>query len=126
MSARRTLQETIDRANAYAEAGADALFLIGVPVDDFPRIAGAVPRPLGANVDSIPPARLKETRITLATYTLILQNVAQVAVHKAILELKTTGALTESAKASLPRDVNAKLTRSEEITGQAKQYGITP
>jgi methylisocitrate lyase len=126
IAAKRSMQEGIDRANAYAEAGADVLFFIGPPIDDFPKIASAVSKPLGANVDSVPLAKLRETRIKLATYTLVLQNVAQAAVHKSILELKTTGSWTESSKLTLPRDVNAKLTRSAEITDQAKKYGITP
>lgn len=64
------LDETIARARAYAEAGADALFLTGVATtDQLAAIAGAVSRPLilGTLSPALDdPARLAANRVRIA------------------------------------------------------------
>ena len=123
LAAGRPMSETIDRGAAYAEAGAQLLFFAGLRFEDMPKVAAAVRRPLMAQMlaDTTLP-RARESRVTIAVYTSLLQDIALGAVHRALTELKTTGTMSETAKLSTPRDVQSLLTRTREITDRAAKY----
>lgn len=123
LAAGRPMSEAIDRGAAYAEAGAELLFFAGLRFEDMPKVTAAVQRPLMAQMSADTMlARARESRVTIAVYTSLLQDIALGAVHRALTELKTTGTMIETAKLSLPRDVQNQLTRTREITERAAKY----
>src|SRR5687767_3698867 len=123
LAAGRPMSEAIDRGAAYAEAGAELLFFAGLRFEDMPRIAAAVKRPLMAQMyaDTVL-TRARESRVRVALYTLLLQDVALGAVHRALTELKTTGTMIETATLSPPREIEDQLTRTREVTDRAAKY----
>jgi 2-methylisocitrate lyase-like PEP mutase family enzyme len=127
LSAGLTLNETLDRGVAYAEAGADVLYFSGLQTQDYPRAVRTVKRPLCTTVAAdMPIAEVKRAGIGLALYTRLLQDIAMGAVHNALLELKTTGMMPNANKIALPRDFSATLIRTWEITGRARKYRVIP
>ena len=63
----------------------------------------------------------------MAVYASFLQNIAQSAVYDALVELKSTGMLTRSAKGqrlggTIPAEVRAKLLRTAEMADRGKKY----
>jgi 2-methylisocitrate lyase-like PEP mutase family enzyme len=123
LAAGRSLRETIDRGAAYAEAGAELLFFAGLRFEDMPKVAAAVQRPLMAQMlADTTLARARDSRVTVALYTSLLQNIALGAAYRALTELKTTGTMIETAKLALPRDIDNQLTRTRELSERAAKY----
>src|SRR5215831_4867515 len=86
--------EMLDRAAAYAEAGADAVWL-GLPTPaDYVRAAGIVKKPLMAGIGrgNLPATveAMKAAHVAVGQ-AVTMMNIALGGVDKALLELKTTG-----------------------------------
>jgi 2-methylisocitrate lyase-like PEP mutase family enzyme len=89
------LDEAIERARAFAQAGADILF-VEAPnsEDELARIAGCLPWPVMANMVEggatplLPPARLEALGFALAAYPLTLLSAAVKAMRDALADLK--------------------------------------
>src|SRR5262249_13081119 len=102
----------MDRAAAYAEAGADAVW-IGLPTaQEYVRAADIVKKPLmavigGANFPATA-AAMKAARVAVGQSASMV-NIALGAVDKALAELKTTGRMTEAQKGSLNREMSDKV-----------------
>jgi 2-methylisocitrate lyase-like PEP mutase family enzyme len=127
LAEQRSMQEALDRGAACAEAGADVIFFAGMRPADTAKARDVVKRPLMSTVNaSTTPAMLKEARISLGVYAGQLLQIGLGAVYQALQELKTTGVIANSAKASIPGDVFQKLTGSADVTARARKYGLIP
>jgi methylisocitrate lyase len=83
LPAKLSMEETLARGAAFAQAGADLIYFAGMKIEDFPRAAEAVKIPLYGSFH-LPLARLKAARIKLAVYTTAMREIATGAVHNAL------------------------------------------
>jgi 2-methylisocitrate lyase-like PEP mutase family enzyme len=119
--------EMLDRAAAYAEAGADLIW-IGLPTAaDYVKAAEMIKKPLfgvigGANF----PATVEGMRAARFTVgqTGPGVNIALGAVDKALTEIKTTGRMTEAQKGALSRTTTEKVEQVEELNARSKKYNL--
>jgi len=119
--------EMLDRAAAYAEAGADAVW-IGLPTaNDYVKAAGIVKKPLMAVVGNANfPATveaMKAARISVGQ-SATMMGIALGAVDKALTELKATGRMTEAQKGTLNRATTDKVEQVEELNQRSRKYNL--
>src|SRR6266481_2249707 len=119
--------EMLDRAAAYAEAGADAVW-IGLPTaQDYVMAADMIKKPLMAVIGrpNFPAtaAAMKAARIAVGQ-TPAMVNIALGAVDKALAELKGTGRMTEAQKGALSRETSRKVERVEELNARSRKYNL--
>ena len=123
-------QKTIERALAYAEAGAETVWIIGMPIEENATITDTVKIPLtGQMFFDTPFAKAKESRITVVTYPSFLQNFAQGAVYEGLLELKHTGALAKSSRGQrlgqiVPNDIRNNTIDTDEYRDKGTRYHL--
>src|SRR5438093_7691362 len=119
--------EMMDRAAAYAEAGADAVW-IGLPAaQDYVKAADMVKKPLiavigGANFPATA-AAMKAARVAVGQSASMV-NIALGAVDKALVELKTTGRMSEAQKGSLSREMSDKIEQVQELNARSGKYNL--
>jgi len=119
--------EMLDRAAAYAEAGADAVW-IGLPtVQDYVRAADTIKKPLmavigGANLPATT-AAMKAARIAVGQSASMV-NIALGAVDKALIELKATGRMTDAQKGALSRETTEKVEQVEQLNARSRKYNL--
>src|SRR5438094_8684737 len=119
--------EMLDRAAAYAEAGADAAWN-GLPsAQDYVRAADMIKKPLmttigGRNMPATA-AAMKAARIAVGNAPSMV-NIALGAIDKALAELKTTGQMTAAEKGSLSRETSAKVEQVEELNARSRKYNL--
>src|SRR5947208_5710912 len=119
--------EMLDRAAAYAEAGADAVW-IGLPTaQDYVKAADIVKKPLmavigGANFPATA-AAMKAARVAVGQSASMV-NIALGAVDKALVELKTTGRMAEAQKGSLRREMSDKVEQVQELNARSRKYNL--
>ncbi len=124
------IESITERGVAYAEAGADALWYQRVPFDDLPGIANAAGLPLmGRMTSGTPVSDARAAGIALMWYPALVQNIAQGAVYDALMELRDTGLMTESAHGeilgdTLPADVRNRLRLRDEYRELAARYNM--
>ena len=123
-----SIDKTIERANAYVEAGADKIWCVPMTLADMPKVAAAVKAPLTTQifVDTTID-QIEEAKVTVMIYASFLQNIMQGAMYEALLELKTTGMLTKAGKGQrlgqgMPADVRTKINQTPELTERGKKY----
>jgi len=119
--------EMLDRAAAYAEAGADAVWL-GLPgADDYVKAATIVKKPLMAVVGNAnfpaTSAAMKAARVSVGQ-SATMMSIALGAVDKALTELATTGRMTEAQKGALNRATSDKVEQVEQLNGRARKYNL--
>src|SRR5438552_938820 len=119
--------EVLDRAVAYAEAGADAVWL-GLPTaQDYVKAADMVKKPLmttiGGGTMPATAAAMKAARIAVGNVGSMV-NIALGAIDKALVELKATGQMTAAGKASLSREMAAKVEQVEELNARSRKYNL--
>ena len=119
--------DMLDRAAAYAEAGADAVW-IGLPnVQDYVKAADIVKKPLmavigGANFPATA-AAMKAARVAVGQSASMV-NIALGAVDKALIELKTTGRMIEAQKGALGRDMSDKIEQVADLNARSRKYNL--
>jgi 2-methylisocitrate lyase-like PEP mutase family enzyme len=119
--------EMLDRAAAYAEAGADLVW-IGLPTaQDYVKAADMIKKPIfavigGPNLPATAEA-MKAARIAVGQ-TPPMVNIALGAVDKALAELKTTGRIAEAQKGALSRATSEKVEHVEELNARARKYNL--
>ncbi len=124
------MERIVERGVAYAEAGADVLWYQRVPFDDLPGIADAAGLPLmGRMISDTPVSDARAAGISLMWYPALVQNIAQGAVYDALIELRDTGLMTESARGeilgdTLPADVRNRIRRTDEYRERAARYNM--
>ena len=119
--------EMFDRAAAYAEAGADAVW-IGLPTAaDYVKAAAIVKKPLMAGIGRGPlPATadaMKAARVSVGQ-AVTMMNIALGAVDKALVELKATGRMVEAQKGALSRETAAKVEHVDELNARSRKYNL--
>jgi 2-methylisocitrate lyase-like PEP mutase family enzyme len=119
--------EMLDRAAAYAEAGADLVW-IGLPTQqDYVKAADMIKKPLfavigGPNFPATPDA-MKAARVAVGQTPPVV-NIALGAVDKALAELQTTGRMAEAQKGALSRATSEKVQRVEELNARSRKYNL--
>lgn len=119
--------EMLDRAAAYAEAGADAVWISLPTAADYAKAADIVKKPLmavagGGNIPASPEA-LKAARVSVVQ-TPPMVNIALGAVDRALAELKSTGRMSEAQKGALGRETTRKVQQVEELNARARKYNL--
>jgi 2-methylisocitrate lyase-like PEP mutase family enzyme len=123
----KSYTEMLDRAAAYAEAGADLIW-IGLPTaQDYVKAADMIKKPLfgvigGANLPATA-AAMKAARITVGQTGPVV-NIALGAVDKALTEMQATGRMTEAQKGALSRATSEKVERVEELNARSRKYNL--
>jgi 2-methylisocitrate lyase-like PEP mutase family enzyme len=119
--------EMLDRGAAYAEAGADLIWM-GLPnTQEYVKAAGMIKKPLfavigGANFPATAEA-MKAAHVAVGQ-TPPMVNIALGAVDKALTELQNTGKITESQKGALGRATSDKVEQVEELNARAQKYNL--
>jgi 2-methylisocitrate lyase-like PEP mutase family enzyme len=119
--------EMLDRAAAYAEAGADLIWLGMRTTDDYAKAAGMISKPLfgvigGANIPATVEA-MRAARFTVGQTGPVV-NIALGAVDKALTEMKATGRMTEATKGALNRETSEKVEQVEELNARSRKYNL--
>ena len=78
-----------------------------------------------------PVAVAKQNKVTMALYASLVQNIAQSAVYDALMEFKSTGTWTKSAKGqrlgnTIPAEFRARMLRQADHTDRATKYKVNP
>jgi 2-methylisocitrate lyase-like PEP mutase family enzyme len=119
--------EMLDRAAAYAEAGADAIWIGLRTAQDYVNAADMVKKPLMAVVGNatLPanPAAMKAARITVGQATTMM-SIALGAVDRALTELKTTGRMVEAQRGALGDAMSDRIEQVEELNARALKYNL--
>jgi methylisocitrate lyase len=125
-----SMEKAIERAAAYAEAGADTVWFVPMAMNEIPQAAAAIKVPVTAQmfVDTTV-AAARESKVTVMVYATFLQNIMQNAMYEALTELKSTGLMTKAARGQrlgqgMPADVRAKVFRSTDLTDRGKKYNV--
>jgi 2-methylisocitrate lyase-like PEP mutase family enzyme len=119
--------EMLDRAAAYAEAGADAVWLALPSAQDYIKAADAIKKPLmttvgGGNMAATV-AAMKAARIAVGNAGSMV-NIALGAVDKALAELKATGRMAAASKGALSRETEATLEQVDELNARSRKYNL--
>jgi len=119
--------EMLDRAAAYAEAGADLVW-IGLPSQqDYVKAADVIKKPLFAVIGGpnfpATPAAMKAARVAVGQTPPVV-NIALGAVDKALAELQSTGRMAEAQKGALSRATSEKVQRVEELNARSRKYNL--
>lgn len=122
LSAKEPKEKMEERVMAYAEAGADVLFVPGMPLADIPRLTKMANKPFMAITTQVPLADQEKNQVVLGSISVPLVSLAAGAVHKALGELKATGIIQEMKERSLPGDVMAKMLDSGNQAEWSKRY----
>src|SRR5580704_17858975 len=117
----------LDRAAAYAEAGADCVWIALPTAQDFAKAADMIKKPLFAVIGrpNFPatPAAMKAARVSVGQTPPIV-SIALGAVDKALAELQATGGMTEAQKVALSRATVEKVERVEELNAGSRKYNL--
>jgi 2-methylisocitrate lyase-like PEP mutase family enzyme len=130
MAGGETKDKAIERAAAYAQAGAETIWFTGLTLEDLPKAADATKIPITAQLFmDTTMAQAKAAKVTVAVYASLLQNIAQSAVYDALQELKTTGTMKKAAGGvrlggRIPADFRARIVRTNEVTERGKKYNV--
>ena len=119
--------EMLDRAAAYAEAGADCIWIGLRTADDYVKAAAIVKKPLMAGIgrgDLPATAEAMKAAHVAVGQAVTMMNIALGAVDKALVELKATGRMTEAQKGALGREMAAKVEQVEELNARSRKYNL--
>jgi 2-methylisocitrate lyase-like PEP mutase family enzyme len=119
--------EMLDRAAAYAEAGADAIWLGLRTPQDYVKAADMVKKPLmavvgNANIPATTQA-MKAARVSVGQATTMM-SIALGAVDKALVELKATGRMVEAQKGALNDATADKIEQVEALNARSAKYNL--
>jgi len=119
--------EMLDRAAAYAEAGADLVWIGLRSADDYAKAADIVKKPLFAVIGGpnfpATPAAMKAARVAVGQTPPVV-SIAMGAIDKALAELKATGRMTEAQKGAVSRATREKIEQVEELNARARKYNL--
>jgi 2-methylisocitrate lyase-like PEP mutase family enzyme len=119
--------EMLDRAAAYAEAGADCIWIGLRTADDYVKASAIVKKPLMAGIgrgDLPATAEAMKAAHVAVGQAVTMMNIALGAVDKALAELKATGRMTEAQKGALNREMAAKVEQVEELNARSRKYNL--
>jgi len=119
-----SMTEALDRGAAYAEAGADMIYLSGLRLEDCPRAREALGRPLMQTVSNVPLDEIRRNRVSLAVYAGQLLSVAMGASYRALREIRETGIISDYGARTLPAGVQGRLNGQAEVVERARRYNV--
>jgi 2-methylisocitrate lyase-like PEP mutase family enzyme len=119
-----SVDDAIERANAYAEAGADLLFLPYLRLSDTRKVAAALPKPLLNVVLGEAQQDLEAAGLKVAVYPIQSLFVAYKAVREMLSELRATGTIANLAQRMPAMKEFNKFIGAEDATALAEKYGI--
>jgi 2-methylisocitrate lyase-like PEP mutase family enzyme len=117
----RSKSEVMDRAAAYAAAGADAFWFPALPMAENKEAFALVKKPImsiGGTVDE-----MKAANVAFAAF-LDFGMIALGAVRRALQEIKTTGSIAQATKDALPFAALRELDRTQEVRERARRYHV--
>jgi 2-methylisocitrate lyase-like PEP mutase family enzyme len=119
--------EMLDRAAAYAEAGADAIWIGLRTPQDYVNAAGIVKKPLMAVVGGATfpanQAAMKAARIAVGQSASMV-NIALGAVDKGLAELIATGRMVETQKGALSEAMSDRIEQVEALNARSQKYNL--
>jgi 2,3-dimethylmalate lyase len=119
--------EMLDRAAAYAEAGADAIWLGLRTPQDYAKARDTVKKPLMAVVGNANlPANadaMKSARVSVGQATTMM-SIALGAVDRALTELKSTGRMVEAQKGALGDAMSDRIEQVAELNARSAKYNL--
>ena len=119
-----SLDDAIQRATAYAEAGADLLFLPYLRLEDTKRAAEALPKPLLNVVIDTPKADLEAAGLKVAIYPVQSLFLAYVAARDMLRELKDSGTIANFSERSPSWKEFNEFIGTTQATQLAEKYRI--
>jgi 2-methylisocitrate lyase-like PEP mutase family enzyme len=119
-----SLDDALKRANAYAEAGADLLFLPYLRLRDTRKVVDALPKPLLNVVMDTPRQDLEQAGLKVAIYPVQSLFLAYKAVREMIKELKSTGTIGNFAQRAPSMEEFNEFIGAKEATQLAEKYRI--
>jgi 2-methylisocitrate lyase-like PEP mutase family enzyme len=119
-----SLDDALDRANAYAEAGADLLFLPYLRPKDTKRVVDAVPKPLFNVALDTPKDELERAGLKVAVYPVQSLFITYKAVRDLMKELKTTGTVANFAQRTPSWEEFNEFIGAKEAASLAEKYRI--
>ena len=119
-----SLDDALERANAYAEAGADLLFLPYLRLRDTRKVVDALPKPLLNVVMDTPRQDLEQAGLKVAIYPVQSLFVAYRAVREMIKELKSAGTIGNLAQRTPTMEEFNEFIGAKEATQLAEKYRI--
>jgi 2-methylisocitrate lyase-like PEP mutase family enzyme len=111
-----SLNEALDRIAAYAEAGGEMIFVVGIPLDQCPRAARLTNRPILAM--NTTPDVARKNGVSMI-YTGALGSEAMAAADRAALELMQTGRVQPSNVSGGNR---VQIADTDTMVERAKKY----
>jgi 2-methylisocitrate lyase-like PEP mutase family enzyme len=119
-----SLDDALDRANAYAEAGADLLFLPYLRLRDTKRTVDALTKPLFNVVIDTPKEELERAGLKVAVYPVQSLFIAYKAVRDMVKELSATGTIANFAQRTPSWEEFNEFIGAKEATQLAEKYRI--
>jgi 2-methylisocitrate lyase-like PEP mutase family enzyme len=119
-----SLDDALERANAYAEAGADVLFLPYLRLRDTRKTADALPKPLLNVVIDTPRQDLERAGLKVAIYPVQSLFIAYRAVREMMKELKSTGGIANFPQRTPTMQEFNEFIGAREATELAEKYRI--
>ncbi|MBV8358144.1 MAG: oxaloacetate decarboxylase [Deltaproteobacteria bacterium] len=119
-----SLDDALERANAYAEAGADLLFLPYLRLHDTRKVVDALSKPLLNVVMDTPRQDLEQAGLKVAIYPVQSLFVAYRAVREMIKELKSAGTIGNLAQRTPTMEEFNEFIGAKEATQLAEKYRI--
>jgi 2-methylisocitrate lyase-like PEP mutase family enzyme len=119
-----SLDDALDRANAYGEAGADLIFLPYLRLRDTKKVVDALPKPLFNVVVDTPKEELERAGLKVAVYPVQSLFIAYKAVRDMVKELKATGTIANIAQRTPSWEDFNEFIGAKEATQLAKKYRI--
>jgi len=119
-----SLDDALERGQAYAAAGADLVFLPYLRPQDTKRVVEALSKPLFNVVIDTPQAELARTGLKVAIYPVQSLFIAYKAVRDMMKELKATGTIANWAQRTPAWEEFNNFIGANEATELAKKYRI--
>jgi 2,3-dimethylmalate lyase len=119
-----SLDDALERAHAYAEAGADLLFLPYLRVKDTKKAVDALPKPLFNVVIDTPQNELAQAGLKVAVYPVQSLFITYKAVRDMIKELKTTGTIANFAQRTPSFDEFNQFIGAVDATKLAERFRV--
>jgi 2,3-dimethylmalate lyase len=119
-----SLEDALGRANAYAEAGADLIFLPYLRLRDTRKVVDTLPKPLLNVVMDTPRQDLEAAGLKVAIYPVQSLFIAYKAVREMIRELRATGTIGDFAKRTPTMEEFNQFIGAKEATQLAEKYRI--
>lgn len=119
-----SLDDALDRANAYAEAGADLLFLPYLRLKDTQKAVDALPKPLFNVVIDTPKEEWERAGLKIAIYPVQSLFITYKAVRDMVRELKAAGAIADFAQRTPTWEEFNDFIGTKEATQLAGKYRI--